>query len=320
MHSHSRKSVRVLAVGLSAIGLFVLAACEAPTAGDEDVNVDVHDSLNPQGPPTGATYSVCQPVQVKGFQTQNFAVANPFVGNSRLALVSKASKLHPTPNVPCVNVETLQNGTCSFFTDQSHIHLKYDPVKHVGNTGSWLLGGDGNIYAQAGQRVDPTGTVEGDWVVAATISEKGTVPCVPPKGRDSAGTAPGSELAGSCIIETMLASQNKSTNYLKNVATVPVCTGTYPHPDKAVLVSQGVGFYCYKADGAGLNDLNGTERDYTGVYLPGSDYCHVAWNGPLEVLAAKRPATKTIPYPGKVSPTTEFVWRPVDDRVPIANP
>ena len=78
------------------------------------------------------------------------------------------------------------------------------------------------------------------------------------------------------------------------------------------------GVWCYKGQGAGLNDPSGTERDINGWYLSGSRRCHVAWSGGYEVAAAKRPAVINYPLPARVDTRSPIVWRPVTS-MPIAN-
>jgi hypothetical protein len=99
-----------------------------------------------------------------------------------------------------------------------------------------------------------------------------------------------------------------------------------PHPDLASLVrsyaSSGSGpddTFCYTGYGAALNDINGAERDWLGQYYPGEGWCHyIAVNG-FEVPAAKRPATRRLPAPGRVDTSSYLLWRPVNPNVAIAN-
>jgi len=78
--------------------------------------------------------------------------------------------------------------------------------------------------------------------------------------------------------------------------------------------------FCFTGEGAGLNDVNGTERDGANNYLyPGSIRCHVVWYNGYETYAAKRPATTSYPLPGKVNIHSPILWRPVASGVTIAN-
>jgi len=97
-------------------------------------------------------------------------------------------------------------------------------------------------------------------------------------------------------------------------ATREVCTSNHP----PVVRTEG-NVFCYRGDGAGLNDINGTERDNTGHYIPGEQYCHDIVSDGYVVPAAKRPATKTLPAPGVVNTKTHIAWRPVAPDVDIAN-
>jgi hypothetical protein len=79
------------------------------------------------------------------------------------------------------------------------------------------------------------------------------------------------------------------------------------------------GIVCYSGAGAGMNDTNGTERTYYGDYFNGSEFCHYIVTSHLEVPAAKRPATKSYPAPGRINPKSPILWRPVNPNVRIAN-
>ena len=117
----------------------------------------------------------------------------------------------------------------------------------------------------------------------------------------------------------MLADWNESRHLLVNYTTLEVCTSSNPHPDGAQFVRMEGSSYCYTGQGAALNDLNGTERDWTGTYLGDEFSCHVLWSSGVEVPAAKRPATTSYPSPGHVNINTPILWRPVNNRVAIAN-
>ena len=92
---------------------------------------------------------------------------------------------------------------------------------------------------------------------------------------------------------------------LRNYATREVCSTTHNSPDQVNAVYTGSpapGVHCYRGEGAGLNDWNGSERDRDNRYLTGYGYCHVIWSGGYEVFAAKRPATINLPAPGPREP------------------
>lgn len=312
------KAIRIVAVAGSAVGLFLLQACSGAGEGTDPVNASVDtDGVEPQGCTKNCptyTESKCIPVVVKDKFPLPQSGEMKYWGNSRLARTDKYKRV-----VPCVHVEKLTASTCTFGTDPQNPGLAYDPVKQVGNSGHWILGGDGQHYALQGQRINKDGTVGGDWVVGSKVTD-GTVPCVEPRGKDSAGTPSGTELAGACTVETLLAPSNTVGLKVENYATAEVCTNSPVHPDGAALSrTDNATYWCYKGPGAGLNDINGTERDAYGVYIPGSEYCHVAWSSGIEVPAAKRPATKNFPSPGSAT-VSPIVWRPVNEKVPIANP
>jgi hypothetical protein len=187
------------------------------------------------------------------------------------------------------------------------------------NSGTWVETADGN-FALVGLAISLDGKPGGDYIVAAEVSTDGTVACVDPTSRDTAGRVPsGTELLRSCMVEEMLMPWNASFQPLLNYATKEVCTSSNPHPDFAEFTRMQGASYCYIGAGAGLNDLNGFERDETGTYIPGETTCHVVVSGGYEVPGAKRPATKSLPAPGAVNPNTPIVWRPVNPNVEIAN-
>ena len=113
----------------------------------------------------------------------------------------------------------------------------------------------------------------------------------------------------------MGADWNESGSLLQNFATMDVYTSSNPSPDNAMLS----GPFAYSWTGAGLNDINGTERDEKGAYLGDANSCHVLWSSGVEVPGAKRPATINFPAPGKVNSQSLVQWRPVNNRVSIAN-
>jgi hypothetical protein len=224
-----------------------------------------------------------------------------FQAGRRLALIENGS-------VPCVHQDTGRTTTCTFRTGVRGGKRNA--------SGSWLAAEDGRRYAPAGQPVSRDGRRPGDHVIAARVVD-GAVPCVAAAAtRGTSGVPVGQELHGACIVETPNASTNTTGQPLRNVATIPVCTRTHPHPDGASVHSfdPAAGVYCYVGAGAGLNAWNGQERDANGNYLP---VCHVLWSSGLEVFAAKRPATKG--YPRRVDTKSELAWRPYVSSVRIAN-
>ena len=238
--------------------------------------------------------SACRPIEVKTFHGKVMGE------NCRLAEVRHGS-------VPCVTVESMRAARCRFTAASGH----------------WLEGVDGRMYAVAGQRISRLGARGGDYVVA---SPAGDAPCVKrskPFARlsDAAGTASGQELAGVCAYEVALSPNNASGMKLRNYATREVCSTTHGSPDQVNAVftrSPAPGVYCYTGEGAGLNDINGAERDKSNRYLTGPGTCHVILVGGYEVFAAKRPATRSWPAPGSVDWNTPIVWRPVSS-VAVAN-
>jgi hypothetical protein len=239
--------------------------------------------------------SACRPVAV-----QSFHGGKRMEAYCRLARVEHGS-------VPCLTLDAGKPGRCRFTT----------------NSGRWLRSTSGAMYARAGQRISRLGAPGGNRVIA---SPAGKAPCVEdpkPKARlsDAAGTATGYELGWQCTVEVMLSSSNATGLPLRNYATQEVCSTTHGSPDQANAIftrSPEPGVFCYRGEGAGLNDPNGTERDITNRYLPGWQACHIVWSGGYEVFAAKRPATRNWPAPGRVDWNTPIVWRPVTS-VRVAN-
>lgn len=242
--------------------------------------------------------SPCKPVPVRETHGKGFEAL------CRLAFID-----HGT--VPCLSVNTARPRTCRF----------------TPRSGAWLESTTGAAYALAGQSISPRGVPGGRYVIASRRSRKEPTPCMQdpnrPRARtsDSAGTASGSELAGSCTVEVFGSTKNASGLPLANYATRTVCSSTFGSLDQLTaeyIGSPQPGVYCYKGQGAGLNDISGRERDRNNVYLTGSKRCHVAWSGGYEVFAAKRPATISYPAPGRVDAKSPIVWRPVS-TVPVAN-
>jgi hypothetical protein len=220
-----------------------------------------------------------------------------FLGNSRLGRIEGGK-------VPCLQSETFEPALCRFATRGA-------------GSGDWLESPDGT-FARVGQSISLDGEPGGDYVVASKVRSDGRVAALEPSGRDAAGTASGTELAGWCYYETFLSSKNASGLRLDNYATRLVGTSSYPHPDGVIPVSAGGGIYYYTGRGAALNDINGTERDQSNIYLSGNSHCHVALSGGYEVFAAKRPSVRSYPAPGSVDTSTAILWRPVTS-VRVAN-
>jgi hypothetical protein len=244
------------------------------------------------------TTSPCRPVPVADTHGKGFEAF------CRLAYID-----HGT--VPCLSINTAKPRTCRF----------------TPRSGAWLESTTGAAYALAGQSISPRGVKGGNYVIASRRSRKDPPPCMQgpnaPKASaaDSAGTGATVELASACTVEVFGSAKNASGLALANYATRPVCSSTHDSFDQ--LTAQYVGspepgVWCYKGQGAGLNDRNGTERNSSNVYLTGSQRCHVAWSGGYEVFAAKRPATISYPAPGRVDTKSPIVWRPVTS-VLVAN-
>jgi hypothetical protein len=218
--------------------------------------------------------------------------------------------------VPCVNVNSANEAKCDF---------------ERGQTGKWLESARGPDFAMVGDSLSRDGDRRGNFIVAAKRSAAETVPCRKPpqvSAADTAGrVAEGTELANTCLVEQIGTDFNVLSSLygwapLSNWATLPVCSINTPesHPDLPdVAEALDDGTFCFIGRGAGLNDSNGTERDYFGDYFNGSEFCHYIVTGRYEVPAAKRPATKSLPAPGVVNPKTPILWRPVNPNVRIAN-
>ena len=207
-------------------------------------------------------------------------------------------------------------------------------------SGNWLKASDGNRYALVGQAIALDGTRGGDYIIGARVASgtsllpagailsvpaTATVACIGASGRDAAGTMTGTSLLFSCTLETLNAETNGNCQPLRNVSTIPVCTSSNPHPDGAEMLSADpqANVYCYRGAGAGLNDINGQERDERGVYLTGDGQynpCHFVVSGGVGVPAAKRPATRSLPFPGSVRVDTPLRWRVYSPYVTVANP
>jgi hypothetical protein len=266
------------------------------------------------------TRVTCRPVTVAAFHSYAALVG----GSETLAINQQLARI-TGGRVPCLDVDTANPTMCVFRTaDETDENGSADAVSASDEmrslpTGSWLEDKEGRRYALAGQMIAKDGARTGNYRIGARVTGS-TVPCVGDAGFDSAGTMTSTTLSGSCTVETLNATTNAIGKPIVNYATQPVCTSSYPHPDGAQLVSADPvnNIYCYSYTGAGLNDINGTERDQRGVYYPSAEYCHVVQSGGVVVPAAKRPSTKSLPYP-HVIPNTPIRWLVAIPSVTIAN-
>jgi len=247
--------------------------------------------------------SVCSPITVAAVHRLSPTDEDPFPVYQRLALIENET-------VPCMHWDGFEATRCTF---------RADPADSRGNvSGHWLEDKQGRRFARVGQSLAKDGTRGGPYIIGAQLAGN-TVPCVGASGHDTAGTAVGIELGGACVIETLNATYNVTGLPLKNYATIPICTSSFPHPDGAKLqrANRAAGVYCYIGEGAGLNDPSATERDSRGVYLWGTRHCHIMWQSGFEYPAAKRPAVKG--FPKRVDVTTPILWRPMVSGIKIAN-
>lgn len=268
------------AVLVTAVGLAALAA---------GAHAQERVAMDEAGPGVVGQVSTCRPVRMSRIRGDRRLV----LGNVRLSPIRNGV-------VPCLHSETAEVAECKF----------------TSGTGTLVETEDGP-YAVVGQPLSIDGERGGEYVVAARMHEDETVPCVEPLSRDSVGTPAGVELATTCTRETLNSAANTNGRPMANFATREVCTSSSVHPDGATFTRMNGTSYCYTGTGAGLNDINGAERDETGVYLPGAASCHTIFNGYYETTAAKRPATAG-GYPVSINIHTPVVWRPVA-TVPVAN-
>jgi hypothetical protein len=218
-------------------------------------------------------------------------------GNVRLSRLSRAG------TVWTVHVESGEPYECDF----------------AATSGSWLEDEDGVRYALAAQAIGRDGSPGGSYITVTRIETDGLVPALDPETLgDAAGTPKGCELGGSIVIETFGSATN-AVGPLQHVCTLPVQTSTHPHPDGATLVGPATGpVFTYTGRGAALNDIHGGEVGANGRYLPLP--AHVALVGGFEVIAAKRPATRSFPHPPRVVPESPLVWRTVAPLLEIGSP
>jgi hypothetical protein len=233
--------------------------------------------------------SLCRPVPVKTFHGKHMEA------RCRLARID-----HGT--VPCVTLNTAHSARCVF----------------TPTSGQWLESTRGRLFAIAGQPISRDGSKGGNYVIASRLGKDNRPPCAEddskPKASisDYTGTPSGIELDDTCIVEAMGSPDNAGGREMNNYATLEVCSTTHGTIDQRSAIFTGSpqpGVYCYKGEGAGLNDYNGYERDQSGAFYQGNP-CHVIWTGGNEIGGSKRPAVRSYPSPGRVDPNTPLVWRP----------
>lgn len=204
--------------------------------------------------------------------------------------------------VRCLHLETLEPFECAFT-----------------HASGCMVETERGLYATVGQLISRDGEPGGpyaDYVVAASIGDDLSVPCLDPSLVP--GVPPGCELGGAAVLETGLSPFNATGQPLRHHCRLPVCTSSHPHPDGAELVGGSGGPpFCYSGPGAALNDINGREADERSVYLPGAAFVHVVWNSGLEVPAAKRPSVRG--WPKVVDPNSPIVWRAFASGVKIGS-
>jgi hypothetical protein len=254
--------------------------------------------------------TTCAPVEIAAFHGANF------IGNSRLAEIENG-------RVGCMNVDDGTIASCAFVTTAGS------------QSGEWLESPQGE-FALVGQAIALDGRAGGEYVIAARVSDAAPAACVEPAGLDTSGrVAEGFELVVTCVVESLGEEWNNLISVygwapLYNYADLEVCSSNDPasnrHPDEATLTrsysSSGTGphdTFCYSGYGAALNDLNGVERDFFGEYWLGEEFCHFIQTAGLQVPGAKRPATFSLPAPGRINTKSPIVWRPVNPNVAIAN-
>jgi hypothetical protein len=234
-------------------------------------------------------------------------MGEPFRVNRRLTVIDNNS-------VPCVNADTMEATRCVFTTGDGA----------GASTGHWMEARDGARYAVVGQPIGRDGSfASGNYVVGTIPDANGDVACVGATSRDAAGSsAPdGSDMVGRGMVEFGGGISNASGYPIRNYANLYVGTSSDPHPDGAQQVSldRANGVAWYTGEGAALNDVGGIERDAAGVYLGTPDSLHLVVSGGIQVPAAKRPATKSFPAPGRVDVHSPITWLVANPYVTIAN-
>lgn len=249
--------------------------------------------------PAHAEISPCRPVAVSQTHGQGFEAF------CRLAYIDRGS-------VPCVDRDTAKARMCRF----------------TPSSGSWLKSTRGGLYALAGQPISRRGNAGGRFIVASKRSIDDPAPCMQDPhnnplahAADTAGASKGTPLPGGCVVEVAGSLSNTTGFQLDNYATKTVCGGAFSAYDvqsaTPVPAMESPGVRCFTGEGAGLNDVNGQERDINGNYFAGARYCHVMYSNGVEVYAAKRPAT--IGLPARVDVHSAVAWRPVSSLRGIAN-
>lgn len=284
--------------------------CAAGASDGPALDLRIRETVRQSRATVAPPITSCRPI------TPTALHGTQFLGNSRLSPIVGGQ-------VACMNIDDGSIASCAFSTAA------------VGGSGDWLDSPQGP-YALVGQAVSIDGTPGGDYVVAAAVSAAEPAACIEPTSMDTMGrVGDGNELAAVCVIEDLGSAYNALTaewgwTPLLNYADTEVCMANdparNPHPDNALLTrsysSTGTGpadTFCYKNEGAALNDVNGAERDWLGQYFVGDGWCHYLVNGGYEVPAAKRPATRSLPAPGEVNTRSTIAWRPVNPNVRIAN-
>jgi hypothetical protein len=267
---------------------------------------------------TDVPVSTCRPVTpaaVHRVQTSGVDfMGEPFRGNRRLALIVNGT-------VPCVEVDTMETTRCVFWTADDAWGTSRVALQ---TSGPWMEDADGQRYAVVGQPVTRDGSLSnGAFIVATVPDADGSVTCMGASGRDAVGAEASTEMADSCVLETSGSETNVSGLQLVNFVTRYVGTTSVPHPDGAELKSYDpvtrIGWY--SQTGAALNDAGGIERDASGFYFldSASWSCHYIEVGGAQVPAAKRPSTRSTPYPGSVNVNSRVRWLVANPYVDIAN-
>jgi hypothetical protein len=268
--------------------------------------------------------TTCRPVTpVALHAAPNTCVSTDFMGqpfrvNRRLSPIEAGT-------VPCIEVDTMEATRCRFETG-----ARARAVSRLAGpaSGPWLQDVEGRDYAVVGQPVTRDGSAaSGAFIVATVADAEGTTPCVGASGHDAVSAEGSTDMADWCALETAGSETNVTRDEygapqrLLNHADRHVGTTSFPHPDGAELVAfdPDRSIAWYTGYGAALNDTGGTERDQNGQEFPGPGRCHLIEIMGYQVPAAKRPSTRTTPYPGSVNVNSRIRWLPVNPYVTIAN-